>query len=143
MLFQISSNDVIYGHPILWQELFNPHNDLRDIADGASKIIPRTLTIEALSKLLMYGNYAKARAEAQSTTVGDITMKELEHYPYTRKTNPVDPYFTPTDLKGSYPDVDFRAAITDAGMMKLAVCLIFNSYFSIPQLRFSKPDSSQ
>ena len=71
----------------------------------------------------MYGNYAKAKAEAQSTpvAVGDIVVKELARYPYTRKINTVDPYFTPTDLKGTYPDVNFRAAITDAGM-KMVVC---------------------
>ena len=80
------------------------------------KYLPRTFTIEALAKLLMYGNYVKAKAEAQSTPIGEIVAKELERYPYTRKSNFVDPYFTPSDLKESYQDVNFRAAITDAGM---------------------------
>ena len=43
-------------------------------------------------------------------------MRELELYPYTKKTDTVNPYFTPTDLKRTYPEVNFRAAITDAGM---------------------------
>ena len=109
----------------MWQELFSSNNDVKEFARGSSKILPHTLTVEALSKLLMYGNYAKAKAEAQSTpvAVGDIVVKELARYPYTRKINTVDPYFTPTDLKGTYPDVNFRAAITDAGMMmKVAIC---------------------
>ena len=125
-LFQIPSNETVFGHPIMWQELFSPNTEaIQIVLEGISKILPHTFTIEALSKLLMYGNYAKAKAEAQSTpvTVGDIVVKELDRYPYTRKTDTVDPYFPPTDLKGTYPDVNFRAGITDAGMMmKEAIC---------------------
>ena len=87
MLFQIPSNETDYGHPILWQELFVPYAVARsfswsDLA-GTAAILPgpHTLTIKALSKLLMYGNYAKAMAEAQSTTIREIVKNELEQYP--------------------------------------------------------------
>ena len=91
---------------------------MRYLAEAAAILPgPRTFTIEALSKLIMYGDYAKAVAEAQSTSIREIVKKELERYPYTRKTNIVEPYFTPTDLRGSYPDINFRAAITDAGII--------------------------
>ena len=53
----------------MWQELFSPNAGLssQDLS-AVSMILPKSFTIEALSKLLMYGNYAKAKAEAQSTT---------------------------------------------------------------------------
>ena len=107
----------------MWQELFNPNSELRYSTENSTedftvmrKVLPHTFTIESLTKLLMYGNHVKAKAEAQSTPISEIVVKELERYPYKRKSNSVDPYFTPTDLKGSYQDVNFRAGITDAGM---------------------------
>lgn len=101
----------------MWQELFSPDSELSGVLWGTSKILPSSFDVEALSKLLMYGNYAKAKAEAQVTPVANIIMKELEHYPYARKTNIVAPYFTPTDIKRTYPFVSFRAGITDAGII--------------------------
>ena len=48
-----------------------------------------------------------------------------QHYPYTRKNSTIDPYFTPTDLGrnfiGATEEVNFRAAITDAG-----ICQVYN-----------------
>ena len=85
------------------------------------QFLPPTFTIEALSKLLMFRDYTKAKAEAQSASLSDIVKKELDRYPYTRKAVSVDPHFTATDLKGSYMEVNFRAAITDAG-----VCQVYN-----------------
>ena len=113
------SNATTFAHPITWQELFNSNTD--QPMEEILQLLPPTFTIDALSKLLMFGDYAKAKAEAQSASLSDIVKKELDRYPYTRKAVSVDPYFTPTDLKGSYLDVNFRAAITDAG-----VCQVYN-----------------
>ena len=118
--FQSLSNATEFAHPITWQDLFNPNTRHYGIIT-ISEFLANALTVDALSKLLMFGDYVRAKAEAQSTSVSDIVMKELGRYPYARKTVPVNPYFTPTDLKGSYPHINFRAAITDAG-----VCQVYN-----------------
>ena len=121
----------------MWQELFNPNGaenyqggDADETFTAMRKVLPRTFTIEALAKLLMYGNYVKAKAEAQPTPISEIVKKELERYPYTRKSNSVAPYFTPTDLKGSDQDVNFRAAITDAGM-RMALCSFIGRFLAM------------
>ena len=41
--------------------------------------------IESLTKLLMYGNYVKARQFAKNVTISEVVEDELAHYPYTRK----------------------------------------------------------
>ena len=62
----------------MWQALFSPNPKplwvWEEIMQDIAKLLPRTFTIEALSKLLMYGNYAKAKAEAQSTTGWSIRL---------------------------------------------------------------------
>ena len=70
MQFQRLSNETSFAHPITWQELFNPNTELADPNHDLSignfrKFLPPTFTIDALSKLLMFGDYAKAKAEAQ------------------------------------------------------------------------------
>ena len=77
MQFQRLSNETSFAHPITWQELFNPNTELADPNHDLSignfrKFLPPTFTIDALSKLLMFGDYAKARAEAQGcNSMGD------------------------------------------------------------------------
>ena len=44
-----------------------------------------TTDIESLTKLLMYGNYVKARQFTENVTITDVIKEDLSHYPYTNK----------------------------------------------------------
>ena len=57
----------------------------------------------------------------------ELVEKELDRYPYTRKSKIVDPYFTPVDMMKTNADVSFEAAITDAGRQSN----IFSQYLRI------------
>ena len=95
------------------QDLFNPDHN------GDLGKTPMNFPIPRLSKLFMYGTYVKARAEAESIAVRDVVKGELDNYPYSRKAKFVDPHFTPPDIYN--PNVDFKPAITDAG-----ICHVLN-----------------
>ena len=72
------------------------------------------LYIPGLVKLLMYGNFVRARSMAESRTVKEIVEEELNLFPYSRKNYFLDPYFAPVDI--SYANLSFNPALTDAGI---------------------------
>ena len=43
----------------------------------------------------------------------DIVIGEVDQYPYTKRNNFHEPYFTPLDMFNE--DLEFTAAVTDAG----------------------------
>ena len=112
----------LFGHPLWWLELFNQQPRLqknksgfRDLSD-LSKNFPYKFNTIGLSKLLMFGNYIRSKGADKA----DITVKEeLNLYPYTKKEEYKEPYFTPVDLEGI--NIDFTPSITDAG-----ICQVYN-----------------
>ena len=102
-------------HPLWWLKLFK--HDLTGFYSGTKAT--DELSIPGLAKLLMYGNFAQARVVAESKTVREIVEGELDMYPYSRKKNFHEPYFTPIDL--SLENTDFKPALTDAG-----ICQVYN-----------------
>ena len=77
------------------------------------------LSIPGLAKLLMYDNFVRARALAESKTIKEVLEQELDLYPYSRKEIFQEPYFAPVDL--SLENTDFKPALTDAG-----ICQVYN-----------------
>ena len=108
-----------FAHPLGWLELFNPEPSYPEqILNYTAIYHPYKFTIPGLSKLLMYGNFLKARSSAESKTIADLVNEELSLYNYTRKPEFHEPYFTPVDL-GNEHSPDFKTAITDVGLCQV------------------------
>ena len=60
--------------------------------------------------MLMFGDYVKSRAALLSKTPEEVVQEELDNYPYGRKDEYIEPYFTPVDLSNTNPH--FTAAVT-------------------------------
>ena len=69
------------SHPILISELYAER--------PASRYVFRlNYTALGLAKLLMYGAFARAQADAENITLREVVLKEARNYPYTLKKKP-------------------------------------------------------
>ena len=101
--------------------------------------VTNEFSIPGLAKLLMYGNYVKARSIAESRTVRQVVEQELDLFPYRKKSDFLDPYFPPVDI--SYKHTNFNPALTDAGVCQVlngdSLLSTFASSSRIDQLQYS------
>ena len=105
-----------HQHPLRWLKLFK--HDITDGYFGPDKTTDE-LSIPGLTKLLMYDNFVRARALAESKTVEEVVVQELDLYPYLRKKIFQVPYLAPVDL--TLQNAGFKPALTDAG-----ICQVYN-----------------
>ena len=86
---------------------------------GAFNATTSELPVRGQAKLLMYGDFVKSRATAESRTIQEVIEEEFNFYDYSRKKTFQEPYFAPVDL--SYKVTDFKPSLTDAG-----ICQVYN-----------------
>ena len=86
---------------------------------GAFNATTSELPVRGQAKLLMYGDFVKSRATAESRTIQEVIEEEFNFYDYSRKKTFQEPYFAPVDL--SYKVTDFKPSLTDAG-----ICHVYN-----------------
>ena len=87
----------------------------RGLLRELSENFPYELNIIGLSKLLMYGNYLGSRGAEKTNAI----KEELNLYPYTKKDEFKQPYFTPVDL--GHKNSNFNPLTTEVG-----VCQVYN-----------------
>lgn len=103
-------------HPLHWMQLFiADSNRFRETFNATTSELP----VRGQAKLLMYGDFVKSRATAESRTIQEVIEEEFNYYDYSRKKTFHEPYFAPVDL--SYKVTDFKPSLTDAG-----ICQVYN-----------------
>ena len=111
-----------YPHPLEWLRLFEHDLCVSCLYEVEEKATDE-LSIRGLAKLLMYGNFVKARSFAESKTFREVVEGELDLYPYSRKKEFISPYFTPVDLSSVDLNLEnttmFRPSLTDAGICQV------------------------
>ena len=107
------------SHPVQMAENFNPFP--AETLTTPFDIIDHNT--EGLAKLLMYNDYVKAKMAILNGTMNanSIVNEELDKYPYKRKEEFVPPNLSANIILSNSDNLDFHAALTDAG-----ICHVLN-----------------